>query len=93
MTVSLNTQLTGYGVRLTLPASGAFAGDINRTKDAGDVRWRFVAPEGDRGPLRRNMAAAEYDALAHWSDQPELIPPRIYNVRGDRIIEDGQPRI
>ncbi len=66
--VTLSTELTGYGVKLTLDPTGTFAGDVNRTEDAGFVRWRFVAPNGTRGPLRRAREAAQYDALAHWEE-------------------------
>lgn len=72
MSISLNTELRGYGLRLTFAnVPKDFAGDINRTEDAGNVAWRFVAPDGTRGPIRRTMEAAQYDALAYWEDEAD----------------------
>ncbi len=69
MSISLNTTLRGYGIRLTFAGDPeVFAGDINRTENAGTPAWRFVAPDNTRGPLRRTREAAQYDALAHWED-------------------------
>ena len=71
--VTLSTALKGYGIRLTFHNSDKFAGDINRTENAGRPAWRFVPPDGiNLAPLRRTMEAAQYDALAHWEDQAAM---------------------
>ena len=68
MSISLNTELTGYGVRLTHPIGGVFAGEISRIEDSGNVTWQFSAPDDTGGPRRRTREAAQYDALAYWED-------------------------
>ena len=67
MSISLNTELTGYGIRLT-HKDGEFAGDITRMENGHRVTWAFSSPNGVRGPSRQNREAAQYDALAHWED-------------------------
>lgn len=74
--LSLDWERREYGLRLTFPQSvyptgGAdkFAGDINVTRGH-PLRWRFTAPDGTQGPIRGALKAAEYDALAYWSDNP-----------------------
>ena len=74
MSLSLHTERRGYGIRLTFPQSvyptdgeNKFAGEINVIPSP-KIRWRFKAPDGTQGPVRTKLTAAEYDALAYWSE-------------------------
>lgn len=76
MSLSLNTEMRDYGLRLTFPQTvyptggeDKFAGDINVTPGY-PLRYRFTAPDGTQGPIRGKREAAEHDALAYWSDNP-----------------------
>ena len=73
MSLSLDTESRDYGLRLTFPKTGKEAGDILaivKSEYDQPIRWQFQAPDGTQGPIRGNRVAAEYDALAYWSDNP-----------------------
>ena len=75
--LTLNTELTDQGMRLTFPqsvyltglkANDAYAGTLMRDFEAHS--WQFKGPNGITGRKRRTLEAAQYDALAHWADTP-----------------------
>lgn len=72
MSLSLNWETMSYGFHLTFPKTGHDAGDIHavvKSEYGQAIRWQFQAPDGTEGPLRTVRQAAEYDALAYWSEK------------------------